>query len=208
MEVLNYLIAFFSGYGYFAVFIVLVACGFGLPVPEDVSLIAGGVICALSEGSKFHLLNVNVMVVVGLLGVLSGDSIMFILGSKLGPRVTKLPLLKHLITPGIYAKIQEKVRRYGVKILFIARFLPGLRAPIFVTTGISHKVKFWKFILLDGSAALISVPMWIYAGYYFANDLNRLLEFARKSQIVVLFVFLLIIALFVIVRHIKKKIED
>lgn len=208
MEVLNYLIAFFSQYGYFAVFIVLLACGFGLPVPEDITLIAGGVICALSEGNGLHGLNINIMGIVGLFGVLCGDSIMFLLGGKLGSRITRVPGLKHLITPKIYAKIQEKVHRYGLKILFIARFLPGLRAPIFVTAGMSHKVKFWKFILLDGTAALISVPLWIYAGYFFAHDLNRLLEFAHKSQIIVLAMVAGLIILFVIFHHIKKTIEN
>jgi membrane protein DedA with SNARE-associated domain len=208
MEVLNHLIMFFSEYGYFAVFMVLVACGFGLPIPEDISLIAGGVICSLSEGGSLNHLNINIMVVVGLIGVLSGDSSMFLLGSKLGSRITRVPGLKHLITPEIYAKIQEKVHRYGVKILFIARFLPGLRAPIFVTAGISHKVKFWKFILLDGSAALISVPVWVYAGYFFAHDLNHLLELAKKSQIILLSGIVIIILFLVMFHYLKKRVEN
>lgn len=207
MEVLNYLIAFFSAYGYFAVFIVLVACGFGLPIPEDITLIAGGVICSLSEGNG-HGLSVYIMGMVGLIGVLSGDSSMFMLGNKLGSRITRIPGLKHIITPKIYAKIQEKVHRYGVKILFIARFLPGLRAPIFVTAGISHKVKFWKFILLDGAAALISVPIWVYAGYFFAHDLNHLLVLAHKSQLFVSLGFAVLIILLVIFHLIKKRMEN
>ena len=206
MEVLTHLINIFSVYGYFAVFIVLVACGFGLPVPEDISLIAGGVICSLAEGSH-NALNIHIMVFVGLLGVLAGDSSIFLLGGKLGPRITRVPGLKHIITPKIYTKIQEKVKRYGVKILFIARFLPGLRAPIFVTAGMSHKVKFWKFILLDGLAALISVPLWVYAGYIGANDLGKVLEIAKKSQFVLLLIVAVIIVLVVLFKYIKKKIE-
>lgn len=208
MDILNHLLAFFSTYGYFAVFLVLLACGFGLPVPEDITLIAGGVICALSKTQNIHNLNIHVMVVVGLLGVLGGDSTMFMLGSKLGPRVTKLPILRLIITPEIYTKIQAKVSRYGLKILFIARFLPGLRAPIFVTAGISHKVKFWKFITLDGSAALISVPIWTYAGYICADDLDKLLEFARRSQIIVFSVFVVLVLLFILIHQVKKKLES
>lgn len=208
MEILNHLIIFFETYGYFSVFLVLLACGFGLPVPEDVTLIAGGVICALTKTGNQHSLNVHVMVLIGLLGVLSGDSIMFMLGNKLGSRVTKLPILRSIITPDIYAKIQTKVARYGLKVLFIARFLPGLRAPIFLTAGISHKVKFWKFMLLDGSAALISVPLWIYAGYICADDLDKLLEFARNSQIAVLSGAAVIIFLIIFFHYIKNKLEN
>ena len=44
---LSLLEAFFTQYGYAAVFFVLVACGFGVPIPEDVTLVAGGVISGL-----------------------------------------------------------------------------------------------------------------------------------------------------------------
>lgn len=41
------LIEFFSSYGYWAVFLVLLACGFGVPIPEDITLVSGGVISGL-----------------------------------------------------------------------------------------------------------------------------------------------------------------
>ena len=34
-----FLEAFFSQYGYAAVFLVLIACGFGVPIPEDITLV-------------------------------------------------------------------------------------------------------------------------------------------------------------------------
>lgn len=208
MTELNHLINFFSMYGYAAVFIVLLACGCGLPIPEDISLIAGGVICAIIKSENHKVLNIHIMFLVGLIGVLSGDCIMFFLGQRLGPRVTKVPVLKHIITEEIYAKIQRKVQKYGLKILFFARFLPGLRAPIFVATGVSHKIPFWRFLTLDGMAALISVPLWVYAGYYFADDLDQLLKIAKKSQSLVLIGVVAIVALFFIVNRMKKKFED
>lgn len=204
MEILFHLLDFFGQYGYCAVFLVLLACGFGLPVPEDISLIAGGVICALTQAPGYHHLNVHIMVVVALVGVLSGDSVMFSLGSKLGPRVTRVPLLRRIITPNVYARIQEKAHRYGDKILFIARFLPGLRAPIFVTAGMSHRVSLLKFLCFDGSAALISVPLWIYVGFIGAGDLEVIIFWARKSEVLVLIGVALIVAAVILVRKLKK----
>ena len=63
--------AFFTQYGYAAVFLVLVACGFGVPVPEDVTLVTGGVIAGLGHA------NVHTMFAVGMAGVLVGDGLMF-----------------------------------------------------------------------------------------------------------------------------------
>ncbi|MBE2403628.1 DedA family protein, partial [Klebsiella pneumoniae] len=39
--------AFFVEYGYAAVFFVLVICGFGVPIPEDLTLVTGGVISGM-----------------------------------------------------------------------------------------------------------------------------------------------------------------
>ena len=38
---------------------------------------------------------------------------------------------------------------------------------------------------MDGGAALISVPIWVYAGYYFAHDLDELVEWVHHSEIFV-----------------------
>ncbi len=205
MEILHELVYFFSAYGYIAVFLVLVACGFGIPIPEDITLIAGGVICGLSvrDGLSVHL-----MLVVSLSGVLIGDGTMFLLGRLLGPKVKTIPLLKRIFTDKIYHKMQEKIHRYGNRILFFARFLPGLRAPIFITAGISRRVSYLKFLLMDGFAALISVPIWVYAGYYFAYDLDNLIIWIKKSEgitiSIVILVFVVIISRFFI-KKIKPK---
>jgi len=205
MEILHYLLEFFAMYGYIAVFLVLVACGFGTPIPEDITLVAGGIICALSLTTNYPL-NKYVMMLVSLCGVLVGDGIMFSLGRIVGPKVTRLPFVRRIITPRVYVQMQQKVHRYGNKILFIARFLPGLRAPIFLTAGISHRVPLWKFLLMDGSAALISVPVWVYLGYIFAYDIDRVLLWLRKSEVLIIILVVIgLLGMFIYNRFIKKK---
>lgn len=204
MEILHYLLEFFAEFGYFAVFFVLVVCGFGVPIPEDITLIAGGIICALSLSTNYPL-DKYVMILVSLCGVLAGDVIMFSLGRIVGPKVTQLPYIRRIITQRVYARMQEKTRRYGSKILFIARFLPGLRAPIFLTAGVSHRVALWKFLLLDGSAAIISVPVWVYLGYVFAYDIDRVLFWLRKSEVLIAIVCAAGVIGLVIYNYIRKK---
>ena len=48
-------------------FFVLVICGFGVPIPEDLTLVTGGVISGLGYT------NSHIMFLVGMLGVLAGD---------------------------------------------------------------------------------------------------------------------------------------
>ena len=68
MDILQVLIDFFTGYGYFAVFFVLLICGFGVPIPEDITLVAGGVISGLGYTNE------HVMFAVGMAGGLAGRS--------------------------------------------------------------------------------------------------------------------------------------
>jgi membrane protein DedA with SNARE-associated domain len=204
VEILNYLIEFFSIYGYFAVLIVLILCGVGLPIPEDITLIAGGVICALSYSTQ-HKLNIQVMILVSLCGVLVGDCIMFIMGRRLGPKVTRVKGIRKIITKDIYKKIQDKVHKYGNKILFFARFLPGLRAPIYVMAGVSHKISYLKFLLMDGLAAIISVPILVYLGYFFANDLNMVIDYVKHSELLIIVLLVFITILFIVYKVRKKR---
>ena len=204
MEILNTLIDFFTVYGYWAVFLVLVACGLGIPVPEDVTLIAGGVICALASTTG-HKLNPQIMSVVAFCGVLVGDTTMFLMGKLLGPKVTRVRGIRRIVTKTIYAQIQDKVHKYGDKILFIARFLPGLRAPIYIMAGVSHKVSYFKFLLLDGLAALISVPILVYLGYFFANDLDEVLAYVKHSEAYIIGGIAIIIIAFILYKHYKTK---
>lgn len=177
MDLLDILVGLFTDNGYVAVFIVLLVCGFGVPVPEDITLIAGGVIAGLGYA------NVHLMCLVGLVGVLAGDSAMFLIGRYLGPRAMRQRWVALLLTPRRYARVQKKFARYGSRLMFVARFLPGLRSPIYLTAGMTRQISFRRFLLLDGTAALISVPLWIYLGFYGALNHEWLLVWIKRSKI-------------------------
>lgn len=168
--------AFFLQYGYAAVFVVLLACGFGVPIPEDVTLVTGGVISGLGYT------NVHIMVVVGMLGVLAGDGMMFAAGRIYGDRILKVRFIARIMTPKRYVQVQEKFEKYGNWVLFAARFLPGVRTAIFITAGISRRVSYLRFLAMDGLAALISVPVWVYLGEYGARNREWLWNKVHQFQ--------------------------
>lgn len=168
--------AFFVEYGYAAVFFVLVICGFGVPIPEDLTLVTGGVI------SGMDYTNPHMMFAVGMLGVLVGDGVMFAAGRIWGQKILRFKPIARIMTPKRYAQVQEKFDKYGNWVLFVARFLPGLRTAVFVTAGISRKVSYLRFIIMDGLAALISVPIWIYLGEYGAHNIDWLMAKMHSLQ--------------------------
>jgi len=176
MALLNDLVDFFGRNGYFAVFFALMLCGAGIPLPEDITLVAGGIITGLGYG------DVHTMVGVGMAGVLVGDSTMFLLGRHFGARIMSWRLVARLLTPERYAKVQEKFERYGNRMMFVARFLPGMRTAVFITAGATHRVGFFRFLLLDGLAAAISVPLWVYLGYFGAHNHEWLAMWIHRGQ--------------------------
>ncbi|MDB6126255.1 MAG: rane protein, partial [Verrucomicrobia bacterium] len=89
------------------------------------------------------------------------------------------------------------MERHGSLALFIGRFLPGLRAPIFFTAG-SMKVSFLKFIFFDGIAAVFSVPAFVWLGHWlwmeFSEDLEQLNETLERTHSYSLWVALFVVS--------------
>lgn len=198
---LDFLVQFFTDYGYFAVFGILILCGFGLPIPEDITLVSGGVISGLGYTNE------HIMFFVGLAGVLIGDSTMFLAGRLFGYRIQRIRLFRRILSPRRFSQIQRKFKQYGLGLLFVARFLPGLRSPIFLVSGMSRRVSFITFILMDGCAALISVPVWIYMGYFFADNLDLLMEYVGDVQKAI-YLALGLVVLVVLVIYLKRRFHN
>jgi len=180
MTLFNTLLPVFTQYGYLAVFVMLLICGIGVPVPEDVTLVTGGVIAGLGYANEHH------MVLVGLAGVLIGDGIIFSAGRIFGDRLTRVPALRRVLTPERFSQAQDRFARYGKWVMFVARFLPGLRTPVFLTAGMTRRVGFPTWIVMDGVAALISVPVWVYLGYLGARNFEWLFAMVTRGQNIIL----------------------
>lgn len=183
---------------YAAILGVLLVCGLGVPIPEDVTLISAGILVSLDT------LSMPGAMIAGFIGVMMGDAILFNLGRYYGRNIFRLPMFRHIFTPERIAKAEVRIRNNSKFICFTARFLPGLRAPIFLTAGVMG-VRPMTFYLLDGAAALISVPVWIYAGYYFGSTIEEALGFAKNVQLYLLGAIGLLIALYMLFTWQRKR---
>ncbi len=197
---LQTLVDFLQAYSYTAVFGVLILCGLGLPIPEDISLVAGGIISGLGYS------NVHFMLIVCMIGVLGGDSIVYNIGRRSGSRLMSSRFGKKLTGSRKYPLIEKWFENHGRKFLFAARFMPGLRAPIFFYTGATKIVSFPRFIIIDGFAALISVPVWIYLGYFGANNRTWLMDMIHRSQFGILIALGVFIFTLFFMKFIKKRV--
>jgi membrane protein DedA with SNARE-associated domain len=191
-------------FGYGFVFFVLLLCGFGLPMPEDVILVTGGVLAwlasPLGEASLHGMLydhGLLTMIAVGLGGILAGDSVIFLAGRRFGARVADFRPLRRIITPEKLELVERKIRQRGEFVVVFARYLPGLRAPTYFTVG-HARMPYWKFLLYDGAAALVSAPLWVCVGFWFGSDLHKAARVAAQfGHYILLGVGVILLGLFV-----------
>lgn len=174
----EYLFAFVGKWSYLGLFLILIAAGLGVPLPEDIPLIASGWLVYRGEG------NLYLMMLTGLAGVMVGDSLLFNMGRRYGDHVLEHRWLRRIAKPWLLDKARHQYARHGWKILFAARFMPGLRSVLFLTAG-AFRVPYWLFLSVDGFAALISVPLWVLAGWHFGSRVEKLIKDARLATMII-----------------------
>src|SRR5215475_937396 len=148
---------------YAFLFLLLLLCGLGFPMAEELVLLAGG---ALVASGVLHPL---LMLLVNLLGVLIGDVFLFALGRGVSRRLSRSPRFTHWFAHKL-ARGRPLFARYGDTTVFLARFVPGLRAPTFLIAG-TMQMSLWRFVGIDTLASLIFVPMLCLVGYVFTDQI-------------------------------------
>lgn len=173
----EFLLQFAEKWSYWGVALFLWGTGFGCPLPEDVCLLAAGWLCGQDEASLW------IMIPLTMFCVLGSDCVIYFLGWRWGRNVTGWWPFRTFLSAEKLARSEELFHLHGGKTLFAVRFMPLVRAPSFFTAG-TFKYPFWKFLVFDGLAALISVPTLVLLGWYFADRFAAVKEWARHGQLV------------------------
>ncbi len=174
-RLVDFLLSFYGPTPYLVVLAILLACGFGLPLPEDITLFAAGLL------TYYGVTKIGPMIAICLLGVLLGDTIVFWLGYHYGRKLTKRWFFHKILPDERLNYVSKQLNTKGTRLIFAARFMPGLRSPFFFSAGALH-VPFRVFLFYDGLAALISVPTIIGAVYYFGDELDRVVRVIQRVE--------------------------
>src|SRR5215208_4642430 len=160
MSIMDPLMAFLQSLqgvpAYALLFGLLFASGFGLPINEDILLLAAAAL-TLKE-----VMDPLPLIAVAWCGLLAADTLVFHWGRVFGVR-----LLRHRFTarwvpePRLLA-MQNTMLRYGPAYIFLVRFMPGMRTTLFFAAG-SLKMPYRYMLIYDGTAALIELPLLVYA---------------------------------------------
>lgn len=148
-------------------FVLIILGTLGLPFPEDAILILAGVLVA----------NGNIEPLPAFLAVYSGllatDSLLYSFGKTCGRRLAEHRRFQKIISPERLLKVEEKLNKWGALAVFFGRHLFGVRAQVFLAAGVI-KMPYRKFLIADGTSALLSIALWGGLGFVGGSSIELL----------------------------------
>ena len=183
---------------YALMFGLLFGCGVGLPMNEDIVLLAASALTLKGVMDPVPLM------VVAWFGLLGGDALIFHWGHRFGTRLLRIPFFARMVSEKRLQTMQDTMRRYGPAYNFVVRFMPGVRTVLFLAAG-SLKMPYRHLFLYDGLAALIELPLLVYGVRYVGGRWEEILAHIHHFQGVIvpaIVIFLLAVWLF---RRNKSK---
>ena len=108
-----------------------------------------------------------------LVGVLSGDMVLYWVGRHWGANVLNWRVVRLVLTRKREQWLKAAYRRHALKTVVTARHVMGLRAAAFLTAGMA-RVPFWKFVVADAGAAALGVPLVFGLAYFFTDQIKAI----------------------------------
>lgn len=183
---------------YLTLFTLLLAGAVGFPIPEDLPLLLAGIL--LHEGRA----RLDLVFTVSYVAILLGDLLIFSVGRRFGPSVSKKSWFPFRISESQMRRIKHKLEKRSLLMIFIARHLFYLRTLTFLSCG-ALKMNVWKFLIADAASALISVPMVLGLGYLAAQNYEYMVGLIKQAKLWSLIVALLILFAYLIYARQKRK---
>lgn len=207
---------FFAQYAYSPLFIYTVVCiimfmsSFGLPLPEEVTILALGLIVYMGQnpslypppaGSEGNALNLTTAMIVCFLAILVSDFVVYYIGRKFGDSPWLKKTFKKYLGEESLEKSKKMIHEHRYIVPAIFRFTPGVRFPGHLSCGMMG-ITPAVFLLTDGLAALLSVPTQI---YLFATYGEVILSTIREVKMYLLIGGVIALIIYLLIKY-KDKI--
>ncbi|MCP3715529.1 DedA family protein/thiosulfate sulfurtransferase GlpE [Paraburkholderia sp. CNPSo 3281] len=189
-------------YGPALVFINVLAGSLGLPVPAMPALVLFGAMAAMHPGS----IGQQVAPVLGLaiFAMLIGDSVWFMAGRLYGGNTLKTLCKLSLSRDTCVKKTERFFGRWGVRVLAVAKFVPGLSlvsVPMAGAMGVPYR----QFVGFDGIGAALWSGTGLLIGVMFAPQIDMLMSGASRLGRFALVVVVVLLVLYATYRWQRRR---
>lgn len=177
-------------YGYIILFISLFFELLALPLPGEILMSYCGFV--VFQGK----LNLTLCIIISTLGVISGVTLSYLIGKKVGVKFfNKYGQYIHL-GPEKLEKVDKWFDKYGNKLLIVTYFIPGIRHITGYTAGTTN-LSYKKFAINAYLGAFIWVTTFIVLGKVLGDNWNSLHRYIEKYLILGFFILIVIILIYI-----------
>ncbi len=162
-------IEFLAQYGYWVLFLGVLSEQLGLPLPAMPILLGMG---ALAADGKFSL---STCVLLAMLASVIADTVWYRLGRSKGQSVLKLLCRISLEQDTCVSVAKDWFRRTGDATLIFAKFIPAFSTVAPAMAGV-NQMPLLRFLVFDGLGSLAWAGAFLWAGFVFGNQFERLLS--------------------------------
>ncbi|ABO56685.1 DedA family protein/thiosulfate sulfurtransferase GlpE [Burkholderia vietnamiensis] len=189
-------------YGPLLVFANVLAAAIGLPVPAMPTLVLFGAMAAMHPA----MIGSQVVTVLALsvLGALIGDTVWYVAGRRYGGATLKTICRLSLSRDSCVRKTERFFGRYGVRVLAVARFIPGLSLVSVPMAG-ALGTRYRTFAGYDALGAALWTIVALGAGLVFYRQIDWLFAGASRLGRAVLLVIVALLALYAAVRWMRRR---
>lgn len=183
-------VAYQPGLVYGLVVGLMFASSFGLPLPEEVTIISASLTAFMATHPSVYpppspdAIGVNPYTLAGicLTAVFMSDYLIYWIGAYFGDKLMRHPRWKRKFESKSFKKVKKWIHEYGTLAPFIFRFTPGLRFPGHMMCGAIGLPR-WKFVAVVGVAALITVPTQVLLISYYGEVILHILSQIKTGMI-------------------------
>lgn len=198
MQTTDQILSLIGQYGYLVVFFGVMLESVGIPLPGETILIAAGLL--VHQGS----LDPGETIVFGILGTTIGNQLGYWVGRQGGhPFVLQWGHYVG-ITPERLLRMEGFFARHGGKAVFLARFIPGLRAFGALVAGIS-RMHWWTFLFYNVLAGAVWATASILVGYLFSRSLVLAEEWMNLASVLLVLLLVLTLVFYLVYRRAFKR---
>ena len=176
--------------GYFGVFFLMLLSGALIPIPSEITMPFSGFLA--STGS----FNFVLVVLFGTLGDLVGSLIGYYIGYFLEESILVSLIKKYgkyiLISEHEFYHARKWFVKYGSKVVFIGKMIPGVKTYIALPAGIAE-MNIWKFLSFAFCGTLIWSTFLTGVGFYLGENWSSFQGYFRQFETVLLILFILAI---------------
>ena len=165
----------------------------GFVLPGETALLLGGFL------AYQHRISLTLMIVIGVLCAIAGDSVGYELGRHFGPRL-KRTRLGQRIGDDRWDKAEAYVRRLGGKAVFLGRFTALLRALVPTVAGMSG-IHYPRFLAFNAAGALVWGAGCVVIGYLVGSSIDKVEHYLSVGSYAIFGVLIVVVIIVEVVRR-------